>query len=340
MVLAGIWFAAAALSAVESATMPAKTDLKVLFIGNSMTWFCNMPRTVAELAERLDPPVRIHAVLSCQACNTLPGHVKEGSPSRRAIAGEIDQQRKRKQEEASFLEAEVKARPDDLLAKADLARLQADLKALEGQPKWDLVVIQPWGGDDTKDQAAFAANVKIIQEEIAKSSPGARVILYMDPTRRFDSVKQEPSVRAAMAAYRNLARSNQVEVAPAALTGLLINRERPVKWLKIRKLPDDAHHGLHGAYAVACTLFAAIFDRSPEGLDVRRLEAHYQISPWKQDPGGRKVKAEPHKEHMGYFDDEPVTSISDDDRRLIQAKAWAAWQEWKALIAKGKSGGP
>jgi hypothetical protein len=321
----------------ENATRPAETkrDLNVLFIGNSMTWFCNMPRTLAELAEKMDPPVRIHAVLSCQACQALSGHVKEGSPTRRAMAGEIEEQRMRMQAEAYFLESAVKARPDDILAKADLARLQGDLKALQGKPKWDVVVIQPWGGDDSKDPAAFAANVKTLQEEIAKSSPGARAIMYMDPTRRFDSVKQEKSVRAAMEAYRDLAGSNRVEVAPAALTGLLINKERPEKWLKIRKLPDDAHHGLNGAYAVACTIFATIFDRSPEGLDVRRLEAHYQIRwpgiAWKQDAGGRKVKAEPHKKHMAYFDDGPVRMLTDEDRLVIQAKAWLAVHEWKAF---------
>jgi hypothetical protein len=310
---------------------PAKQDLNVLFIGNSMTFFCNMPRTVAELAEKMDPPAYVHAALSCQACQTLSGHVKDGSPTRRALAGEIAEQRKRMQAEASFLESEVKARPDDVLAKADLARLQRDLKALEGKPKWDVVVIQPWGGDDSRDPAAFAANVKTLQEAIAKSSPGARVVLYMDPTRRFDSVKQEKSVRAAMEAYRDLARSNRVEVAPAALTGLLINRERPEKWLKIRKRPDDAHHGLYGAYAVACTIFAALFDRSPQGLNVRRVEAHYRISNWKQGPDGRKVKVETYKAHMAYFADHSVETLSDEDMRLIQSKSWQAWQEWKGF---------
>jgi hypothetical protein len=325
-----------------SATRPAaaKQDLNVLFIGNSMTWFCNMPRTVAELAEKMDPPVRLHAALSCQACNTLRGHVRDGSPTRRAIAGEIGEQLKKMAVEIAFLESEVKARPDDALAKADLARLHADVKALEGRPAWDIVVIQPWGGDDSKDPAAFAANVRTLQEEIARQSPGARVIMYMDPTRRFDSAKQEKSIRAAMEAYRDLARSNQAEVAPAALTGLLVSQERPEKWLKIKKLPNDAHHGLYGAYAVACTIFAAIFDRSPEGLDVRRLEAHYQISAWKKDADGKKAKVEPFKGHMGYFDDGPVQTISDEDRRLIQAKAWEAWRQWKAVVAGKEAAAP
>jgi hypothetical protein len=318
----------------------AKQDLNVLFIGNSMTWFCNMPRTVAELAEKMDPPVRIHAALSCQACQTLPGHVKDGSPTRRAIAGDISDQRRQMEAEVAFLASAPQAKPDDALARADLARLQAHVKALEGRPAWDIVVIQPWGGDDTKNPAAFAANVRILQDEIAKSSPGARVIMYMDPTRRFDSAKQEKSIRAAMEAYRDLARSNQVEVAPAALTGLLVSQERPEKWLKIKKLPNDAHHGLYGAYAVACTIFAAIFDRSPEGLGVRRLEAHYQISAWKKDTDGKKAKVEPFKEHMGYFDDGPVQTISDEDRRLIQAKAWQAWREWKAVVAGKETAAP
>ena len=133
---------------------PVKRDLNVLFIGNSMTFFCNMPRTVAELAEKMDPPVRINAVLSCQACNTLPGHAKDGSPSRRAIAGDLADQLKTMAGEIAFLEALTKAGPDNALAKADLARLRAAVKALEGKPTWDVAVIQPWGGDDRKDPAA------------------------------------------------------------------------------------------------------------------------------------------------------------------------------------------
>jgi hypothetical protein len=309
---------------------PPKTDLNVLFIGNSMTWFCNMPRTVAELAEQMDPPVRLHVAMAVGACNTLANpHVREGSAARKAIAGDVAGFVKGKTSEIAWLEKTVAAEPDNPLLKADLARLQDDAKALAGTPKWDIVVLQPWGGEDVKDAAAFAANVKILQDDIAKSSPGARVIMYMDPTRRMDSARQEKDVRGkVLPAYRQLVTTNGVEVAPAALAGALICKEKPEYWLKITELPNDAHHGLRGAYAVACTIVATIFDRSPEGLLVHRMEAHYQIGGTRKDATGKKVPVEG-KLHMGYFDDGPIQMLNDEDMRFIQSKAWAAWQEWK-----------
>jgi len=310
-------------------TSATKSELNVLFIGNSMTWFCNMPRTVAELAERMDPPVQVHVVLAVGACNTLAKpHVQEGSTARKAIAGDVGACLQAKTAEVTWLRKTIAAGPTNAMPEADLVRLQGDIKALEGKPKWDVVVIQPWGSEDVKDQAAFAANVRILQDDIAKSSPGARVVIYMDPTHRMESARQEKNVReVVLPAYRQLAVNNKVEVAPAALTGQLICRERPDYWLKIKKLPNDAHHGLYGAYAVACTIFATIFDRSPEGLAVKRMEAHYQVGGKRKDANGKKIPVEG-KLHMEYFDDGPVEMLSDDDMNLIQSKAWKACQEW------------
>ena len=310
-------------------TSATKTDLNVLFVGNSMTWFCNMPRTVAELAEKMDPPVHIHAAMTVGACNTIAkSHAPENSNARRSIAGNIDGVQKKIAAEIAWLPTAITAEPDNALLKRDLARLQSDAKALSGKPIWDIVVIQPWGGEDVKDAVTFAANVKILQDDIAKSSPNARVIMYMDPTRRMDSARQEKSVReTVMPAYRQLAASNRVEVAPAALTGQLICKERPDYWLKIQKLPGDAHHGMRGAYAVACTIFATIFDRSPEGLPIHRMEAHYSIGGTRKGADGKKVPVAG-KMHMEYFDDQPIEDLSDRDMRFIQTQAWNTWQEW------------
>ena len=159
--------------------------------------------------------------------------------------------------------------------------------------------------------------------------------MYMDPTFRIDSTKANPSAAVKMVrkellpAYQQLVVSNKVEVAPAALAGALISEEKPDHWLKITKLPNDAHHGLRGAYMVASTIFATIFDRSPEGLSVHRMEAHYVINgAVKTKDGGHKIIVEG-KTHMEYFDDGPIQMLSDEDMKFIQGKAWAAVQEWK-----------
>jgi hypothetical protein len=322
---------------------PAKTSLNVLFVGNSMTWFGNMPRTVAELAGKMDPPVQVNIVLSCQAMNTTTGHAREGSPTRNAIAykvnkggtgnllGMIDHQNYCFQPELTiaWLERTLANEPKNEQCKADLLFLKKRLDSLKSQqdPRWDVVVIQPWRESDVEK---MAANVKVLQDDLAKAAPAAKVILYMDVSGmdRDGGVQTQKKIDETMAVYRQLALRNRVAVAPAALTCLHVNREKPEFWLKEPKAPGDVHPGLRGSYAIACSIFTAVFDRSPAGLPVRRMESHFQIGTKVKDADG---KLPLNKNYV--WGTEHNATLDDRDMRLMQDKAWQAWQEWKDYLA-------
>jgi hypothetical protein len=216
--------------------------LNVLFIGNSMTWFGNMPRTVAELAGKMDPPAQVNVVLSCQAMNTTPGHAKEGSATRNAIAykvnkggtgnllGMLDHQNYCFQPALTiaWLEQSLAKEPGNVQHKEDILFLKKRMDSLKSQqdPRWDVVVIQPWRENDVEK---MSANVKVLQDDLAKAAPGARVILYMDVSGMDGDggVQTHKKVSNAMTVYRQLALRNGVAVAPAALACLHVNREKP-----------------------------------------------------------------------------------------------------------------
>lgn len=336
LIVSPIWSAEPA-----PATTGSKTDLNVLFIGNSMTWFNNMPRTVAELAAQMSPPVQVNIVLSCQACNTTTGHACEGSPTRNAIAyksnkggtgnllGMVDHQNYCFQPALTiaWLEQLLAREPGNKQCKEDLLFLQKRMDSLKSQsdPRWDVVVIQPWREMDVQK---VSTNVRTLQDDIAKAAPGAKVILYMDVSDldRDNSVQTHRSISEEMAVYRQLALNNGVTVAPAALTCLHVNGERPEYWLKDPKITGDVHPGLRGSYAIACSIFTAMFDRSPVGLPVCRMESNFQIDVL---TNAKDVNGKPSliKTYVGGT--EHNATLDDRDVRLMQDKAWQAWQEWK-----------
>jgi hypothetical protein len=130
-----------------------------------------------------------------------------------------------------------------------------------------------------------------------------------------------------MAVYRQLALSNGVSVAPAALACLRVNGERPEYWLKDPKGAGDVHPGLRGSYTIACNIFTAIFDRSPAGLPVRRMESHFQIDTKAKDANGKPLL---NKTYV--WGTEHNATLDDRDMRLMQDQAWQAWQEWKDYL--------
>ena len=65
-------------------------------------------------------------------------------------------------------------------------------------------------------------------------------------------------------AYSRLGKELDAEVAPVGLAFERVTRERPS--LKLRT-DDKRHPSLAGTYLAACVFYAALQDRSPEGID-------------------------------------------------------------------------
>ncbi|MEI7834322.1 MAG: hypothetical protein WCJ56_14130, partial [bacterium] len=104
-------------------TPVVKTDLNVLFIGNSMTWWNHMPRLVADLAIAMDQPVRVFPIMAVSPGMTLDGHLKEGSLARRAIAGDIATQRAYLTKEMEWYQKEAEAHGKDAAIAQNAARI-------------------------------------------------------------------------------------------------------------------------------------------------------------------------------------------------------------------------
>jgi hypothetical protein len=139
---------------------------------------------------------------------------------------------------------------------------------LSGTPRdieggsFDIVVLQgdiPENYPRNTDSFIEAATALF---DVAKES-GARTVLYMAwPYTRLDWIDLDGIV----AAHRQLEADLGPRVAPVGLAFANASDERP----ELEMLAADAEHqSRYGAYLAAVTLFATLFERSPEGLPYR-----------------------------------------------------------------------
>jgi hypothetical protein len=328
LLLAGS-LAVQAADAGRTATAPAKRELNVLFIGNSMTWWNHMPRLVAELAANLHPPVQVRPVMAVSPAMTLDGHLKEGSLARRAIAGNIEAQRNYLTKEMQWYREEAKASENDPVLLQNADKIAAQLQALKDKPKWDIVVIEPWG-NDTQDADTLSDKVATLQREIAKTSPKARVFIYMVEYER--DRESDDTLQTRMQVLREVERRNKCEVAPVALTIRNINKDGRNPEQKI----GGVHPDLPGSYAIACTLFATIFKTNPVGFPVKRIESHqyeWGKTPADQPIDGIAFPAEPASFKPGKKQIQ-VQILAEDEMKRIQEKAWESLQQWQESVKK------
>jgi len=109
-------------------------------------------------------------------------------------------------------------------------------------------------------QGAFFATVKKDRAIIVKY--GARPILFMTW-----AYKDKPEMTAQLAEqYTAAGNANDTLVIPAGLAFARVIAERPD--LELYQ-PDKRHPTLIGTYLAACTTFAAIYGKSPEGNSYR-----------------------------------------------------------------------
>src|ERR1051325_10413440 len=158
---------------------------------------------------------------------------------------------------------------------------------------WDYVVLQDRGGSAPRTRGpAFEEWVGKFAEQARKS--GARVLLYETWDPGHEAANDELFARVAGASGARV-----VPVAAAWHDLLAAGDFAPLEW-------DGVHPNLAGSYLVACTMFAAIYDKPPLGLPFAFP--------------GLAVADEAY--------DEPLRTQHLDaaHARTIQRAAWAAWQ--------------
>jgi len=126
-----------------------------------------------------------------------------------------------------------------------------------GRGKWDYVVLQERSGGPIEDRLSMEKHALLLDRRIRDA--GARTILYMTWPRR-DKPEMQGTIAAA---YCGLQARTGALLAPVGFV-----------WARCRSTfpdldlhdPDGRHANVLGAYLSACTFFALIFRRSPEGL--------------------------------------------------------------------------
>ena len=297
-----------------------RTTLKVLFIGNSYTARHNLADVVEAMAEVGNPGLDLQATSVIYGGRTLADHSRLGTLNFVRL-----NQLTREDEEATLAELKQLATvPKDRYAPAAVRRHQALLADFEKQrTKWDVVVLQSYRDDLEGDESRYAKFAPKFAE-LAKAQ-GARVILYetTPTTQNAQPLTAAPDPAPAMRKASSIAAlANRVDAkaAPMSLVGLRCQTQRPDLTLRFI---NDAHLNKTMAYLTACTLYAALFDKSPEGLpidsitDIRYLEVSKGKFDKSKDRDGQPIKQ----------------TFSDKDRADLQRIAWEGYSEFQKLRA-------
>jgi hypothetical protein len=124
---------------------------------------------------------------------------------------------------------------------------------------FDTVVLQGYlPGAETRNAEPFLEYARRFDEVIREA--GAETVFFMTWPRGFNDWSDYEDVAEA---HRIVEAELGARIAPAALAFELAGAERPDIELMD---PDHVHASWNGAYLAAATVYATLFDRSPEGL--------------------------------------------------------------------------
>lgn len=311
VLLAARWSAAGE----RSSDAVVQKTLNVLFIGNSYTARHNLAQVVKAMAEAGNPALRFDVTTVIYGGRRLVDHWRLGTQNYVRIATLTpDEERATVESLAAMVESD----PKDAHAKAALARHQQLLKSLDAQrQEWDIVVLQSYRDDLQGAQSLYCQYAPKFAELI--KAQGGRVVLYeTTPTTQnakpLDSPPdREPVVQKAKV-IAALAKKIDATVVPMSIVALHCQTVRPDLTLRF---VNDGHLNQTLAYLTACTFYAALFDRSPEGLpidqvtDIRYLDAAHKDL----DRDGK-----------------PITrTFSARDRADLQRIAWEGLKQFRSL---------
>lgn len=304
---------AALILPVAFSAKGAENTLNVLFVGNSYTARHNLAKVVKSMAEAGHPELTFDITQIIYGGRTLSDHwrlgtqhiVNQHATTQEDIEGTIE----------SLKEA-VK-NPKDRYAKSGLKRMQALAKDFHTKrKKWDIIVLQSYR-DDLKGAESRYMQYAPRYAQLAKKQ-GARVVLYVTtPTTQnakpLETVPAEEPILKKTRSTARLANAIDASVAPMALVAHRCQAQRPDFTLRF---VNDAHLNKTLAYLTACTIYAAIFERSPQGLPIDSItDIRFFGNDQTKDRDGK-----------------PITKqFNDKDRNDLQRIAWEGWQEFQKL---------
>lgn len=308
------------LIAQDSADATAEKSLNVLFIGNSYTARHNLADVVRTLAEEGYPGLSFNPSTVIYGGRTLADHWRLGTQN---IVKRHSLTPSEQEATIASLQQALLMNPNDGHAKNALARHRKLLGELEAErTKWDVVVLQSYC-DDLEGAASLYAEYAPKFARLAKAQ-GARVILYVTTptTQNAEPLNTPPDAALVMKKAREIAElANRIDaaVAPMSLAGLRCQTQRPDLTLRFI---NDAHLNQTMAYLTACTLYSAIFNRSPAGLSVDSVT---DIRFLDNDRANRN------KDRDG---NSITRRFNDKDRSDLQRMAWESHVEFQKIRGK------
>ncbi len=309
----GVCFGESPAQTLELQSQKQKT-LNVLFIGNSYTARHNLALVVKTMAEAADPNLTFDSTSVIYGGRTLSDHWRLGTQNFIRINSLT-----RAEEQSTIQSLELLTKnPKDRYAGAALRRHRTLLEELgDKKPAWDVVVLQSYR-DDVEGENSLYVQFAPKFAELAKAQ-GARVILYetTPTTQNAEPLVAKPAAKKVIEkaqAIAALADRIDAQVAPMSLVGLRCQLERPDLTLRF---VNDAHLNQTMAYMTACTLYSALFKRSPEGLPINSVT---------------DIRFFNDKDRTKDRDGKPIKKVfSDKDRTDLQRIAWQSYTEFNKL---------
>ena len=310
------------VSSVSPAAEPSpqaarQKKLNVLFIGNSFTACHNLAQVVKAMAEAGDPSLSFDVTTVIYGGRRLVDHWRLGTPNFVKIstltAGE-------EQATVKSLEEMIAKDPKDRYAPSALARHRQLSKSLDAQrKKWDFVVLQSYRDDMEGDKSLYAQYAPKFAELI--KAQGGRVVLYeTTPTTQNSKPLTAPpdpaKVTEKAKTIAALAKQIDAIVVPMSVVALRCQTVRPDLALRYVK---DSHLNQTMGYLTACTFYAALFNRSPEGLPIDTVNDNMRSKDSKpaQDPDGGPLKR----------------TFPAKDRADLQRIAWEGLKQFQQVTA-------
>ncbi|PTX99499.1 hypothetical protein DB346_16820 [Verrucomicrobia bacterium LW23] len=206
-----------------------QADLRVFFLGNSYTYYWELPAIVKTLAADSSPSRKVFVNKHAEGGKTFEYYWKKLNNADVAARGELDQ------------------------------------KLLD--PRWDVIVLQPWRDVDN-DMHNYAE--KLIAK-IKEVNPKVTILLYMWGDAKSDIAEKHQAL------FEPIAQKTGAILIPVAWAWAQGQAERP------KAEPNDqawvAHDGWHPgyrrSYLAACQIYGALFRQSPVGVKTRTWKFGY-----------------------------------------------------------------
>jgi len=296
-----------------------RKTLNVLFIGNSFTGRHNLSQVVKAMAEAGDSSLRFDVTTVLYGGRRLVDHWRLGTQNFVRIS---ELTATEELATVKSLEEMVSQDPKDRYAPSALARHRDLSKSLESRrKKWDFVVLQSYRDDLEGDKSLYVQYAPKFAELV--KAQGGRVVLYeTTPTTQNDKPLTAPPDPTAVIEKAKtiaaLAKRIDATVVPMSMVAFRCQMVRPDLTLRFI---NDGHLNQTMAYLTACTFYAALFDRSPEGLSIDAVTDTRSLDDKQRD-----------KDRDGG----PIRrTFSAQDRADLQRIAWEGLKQFQELAKSG-----